>query len=496
MERRFAILMGINDYENDELDYCVKDVDDLKNALQLYCKFNINDIRIIPSSKVKPQKSLDKLLEKAIDSIEVDFTKKQDSLFFFFSGHGTRNTEGAVLKIHNIDFPLQKVIDLVASKLIPKHEFYVIDACYSGEKIKGKTTSGDIIENEITSNRFSLKSESYNILAAARYDQKASEKSKYQNGLLTHFFLEALNFEPHYNKFGFLSSNTISEYVLLNVSVEREFEQIPYALNKISGTFPFAFKELNKFTNLQDQTNEKTESPPINLPRITRAPTDYFHSKLVSAFPGVRGVEWFEGKVAIDGLKRFLKEPLKFEKAEGHGVTKDPIWWFRGYSALKVDRFHLLSNEKILLNSWELKIDKVGVFNGRAYWNNVIYVETLPDEPTNLYNRNKEETLQLVESYGYASDYFGYYEGRIIKPEQVEDGGGIIDGQYLEFENSEIGQRFITPYNFILVPKFSPANTREGNLLGNKYMNDILQGKRSFEEFISEYENFPRHQLD
>ncbi|MBP6239153.1 MAG: caspase family protein [Saprospiraceae bacterium] len=489
MDRRFAILIGINDYSTNPLDYCVKDVNDVKSMLLESCKFDSNDIRVIQSSESNPQMKISLLLENAIRSIEPDFEKNKDSVFFFFSGHGERNKEGAVLKLHEDEQILQSIIDKIEDRLSPRHEFYVIDACYSGDKIKSGKEDIEI-ENTFTVNRFSLKSESFNILTASRYDQKASEKRKFQNGTLTHFFLEAIKTVSNYNKFGFISPDTISNYVQINVSLDKHFEQIPYSLNKNSGTFPFGFMEpINP---------KKDKSNPFlaEINSIHEAPTVHFNYRLLDAFPGVRGVQWFDDKIAIEGLIRFFEKPLIYEKAIGYGVVCDPIWWFRGNSALTINRFEVMEDDKILLNSWELRIDKIAIFNGSSYWNNIIYVNTKPDSPTELYSRTKEQTLEIANEYGYASDYFGYCDGRIIKPEQAEDKGGIIDGKFVKLENAEIRERFITPYNFILVAKFSPANTTEGNKLGEEYMNDILKGIKSLEDFVEKYNMFPRHIYD
>ncbi len=493
MERRFAIIIGINDYSQKPLDYCVKDANDIANILERSCNFDSNDIRIIKSSETNPQTNLSTLLFKAIDSIVTDFSTGKDSLFFFYSGHGEKSDDGGVLKFHDDNIQLQNIIDEISIKLLPKHEFYVIDACYSGEKIKG-------IENEqneldiITTNKFSLKSESFNILAATRYDQVATEKREFQNGILTHFFLEAINTIENYNQFGFISPDIISNYVRIKVSLEKYFDQIPYSLNKNSGTFPFALRDsiITESALVTNVTEELENTKRV----ISEAPTVFFHYRLTDAFPGVREIQWFKDNIAIEGLKRLFEEPFIFDSSKGKGVVTDPIWWFRGNSACPVERFEDMTDGRLLFNNWELNIKKVAVFNGSSYWNNIIYVETYADSPTELCELSSVEIEEAKQKRTYVSEYFGISEGRYIKPEQAEDGGGIINGQYYKFNQAETRYRFLTPYNFIIVAKFSPANTQEGNSLGTKYMDEILKGNLSFEDFVEEYELFYRHISD
>lgn len=490
MERRFAILIGINDYADWELDYCVKDIYDVKNIIEKHCKFNPNHIRIIESSNSNPQNDIETLLSKAINSIKTDFAHSHDSFFFYFSGHGKKNTSGTVLKLHSSEKPLQEIIDSIAEKLMPKHEFYVIDSCYSGEKIKSEELENDEAQI-ITSNKFSLKSESFNILTASRYDQPATENRKYQNGILTHYFIQAIITPQNYNQFGFISPDNISSYVQINVSLEKEFSQIPYSLNKNSGNFPFSFIDSLDAIDKNLDNNEEQES--ITL---YEAPTVHFHYRLVDAFPGTRGILWFHEQVALNGLKRFFEKPVTYKSFSGYGVVGNPIWWFRGNSALPVERFENLEDGKLLLNKWELKIKKVAIFNGTSYWNNVIYVETEPDEPTHLNKLSKVEIKSKFENGHIVREYFGYNEGKIYEPEQAEDGGAIIDGNYIQLKNAEVRQRFLSPFNFILVAKFSPANSNDGNQLGEIFMDDILRGNKTFEDFISEYDRLPRNRYD
>ena len=488
MERRFAILIGINNYKKDPLDYCVKDVEDVKKILIETCKFDKNDIRAIISSDKNAIASIFKMFEKALTSIFSDFKNGEDSIFFYYSGHGKQYSVGTILKFHDDEISLKQILDKINDCLNPKHEFYVIDSCYSGEKIRGDTFTQDE-QNIFTANKFSFNSESFNILTASRYDQPATEKRKFQNGTLTHYFLKSINCTENYNHLGFLSPDIISNKVIVNVSLEKDFEQIPYSLSKNSGTYPFAFKE-NLKEAIEETNNVKDE------PRISDPSTVHFHYRMQDSFPGVRGIEWFKDNDAINGLNRFFETPITFDDFKGHGVVGDPIWWFRGTSAHNAYRFERLTEGKMLFNTWELKIHKVGIYNGTSYWNNVIYLQTYPDDPTKLCQLTEKEIKMRVIENGSCSEYFGWSEGKILKAEYAQDGAAIIDGKYSKLKNPEVRRRFLSPYNFILVAKFSPANTRKGNLLGVKYMNEILKGNATFEEFIEEYEKLPKHNYD
>jgi hypothetical protein len=96
--------------------------------------------------------------------------------------------------------------------------------------------------------------------------------------------------------------------------------------------------------------------------KITIHPTVFFHHRICGAFPGVEGLEWVTNpKEALDRLDLLLKEPTFFEKCEGHGITCDPVWWFRPLRALYIKKFTRINQSRCLLNSDEL--EKIAVFS-------------------------------------------------------------------------------------------------------------------------------------
>lgn len=229
---------------------------------------------------------------------------------------------------------------------------------------------------------------------------------------------------------------------------------------------------------------------------IRQASTVYFHSKLTYAFPGVRDLKWINQESAVEGLLRFFGDKPTYDEAIGHNVVADPIWWFRGRSAFLVEKFHSLENGRVLMNNQELVIDKVGVYNGVSYWNNFIYVQCLPDNQSGINQISDNEIAEIVKSRNYYSEYFGYSEGRIITASEAEDGAAIIENKYVKLNSPEVRERFLTPYNFILVAKYSPANSPAGNELTKTYLNKILANERSLEKFIEEYNLLPRSRFD
>jgi hypothetical protein len=66
--------------------------------------------------------------------------------------------------------------------------------------------------------------------------------------------------------------------------------------------------------------------------------TVFFSERFAQAFPGVRGISWFDDPNEIEmRLLKLLEEPLSFS-------GKTPVWWWRGDSNLQIERFGLGDN--------------------------------------------------------------------------------------------------------------------------------------------------------
>lgn len=500
METRFGILIGINDYLVNALDYCVNDVNRIEEVLIKNCQFNANNLRIIISDSGNYNKEIESLFYEALESISKDFNPDLDSFFFFFSGHGIHHEE-ATLLFHNKEVKVSQIYTAVEDILNPKNQFFVFDACHSGEKIKSAEEKDFV--NELYWNKLASKSESKTIVAASRFDQKATEKRAFQNGTLTHYFLKAIITEQNYNDMDFITPNIIADYVRREVSLDKDFRQIPYTNSVNVGSYPFAFSKYLKngykpTEILETKAEEITKGKIIKEKTIIKTPpTVLFYDRLTKAFPGVRGVKWFEKKAAVDGLNRFLFEPLRYDIAEGYGVLADPIWWFRGSSASPITNYKNLGDNKILLNNNdELIIDRVGVYHSSSYYSCFIYIEASADKPSGVNEIIPSVVQRQVDSRGYYYESFAIENDTLVTFEEYQDGAAFIKGEYTELINPQLRNRYLSKYNIILVPKSSPHNTREGNILGEQYMNSILRGERTLEQFTEEYDLLPRNHMD
>lgn len=230
--------------------------------------------------------------------------------------------------------------------------------------------------------------------------------------------------------------------------------------------------------------------------KITIAPTVFFSYRLEGAFPGVRGLKWFKGETAIKRLKLLLREPIRFNIANGDGLLAVPIWWFRGYSEMPIKRFELLSPSKCLLNENELKITKVAAYNSPYHYRCFVYVEVEGEQPIGLYNYTKEQIEESTKSIGYCFEQYGLHNGIPIRTEEYDDGAAEINGEIVDTPDAEVRVRFLTSYNFIIVAKSSPFNSSEGNILLGEFMNGILKGEKTLEEFAEKAAKLKKNWMD
>ena len=239
------------------------------------------------------------------------------------------------------------------------------------------------------------------------------------------------------------------------------------------------------------------ESNDLN-PRIILQPTVFFHYRFCDAFPGLEpGYLWLTSRRDIHyRLKILLSYPTIFRSCEGHGTTTDPIWWFRGHSALFIENYSILNRKKCLINVDELIIDRLAAYKGRSYNQDFVYVECSPDKPTGLYKNDTEVIKDFYERFGEYKEEFGIYKCRKISRQEFDDGSALIRGKPHKIEEADLRVRNLTKYNFIISSKFSPYNCEQFSRDSKSYFIGLLKNTLSFDAFIEWMEAFPKNWLD
>jgi len=237
VERRYAIIIGINDYEKLPLNFCVNDAEEIQKELFDKCRFKQEDVYLITSDSTNSIKDITGRYHSALRSIREKINPNEDSILFYFAGHGNNAYNKSNLYFHDSGYPIEEVYQDIA-KLSPKFQFYIIDSCNSGGKILTRTPND---EDDDLLNDYISKSSGTMFLYACQFHESASECSSKGHGLLTYHFLNSLNNKDLYDKDNILTPGRIQEYVSKETSKDSKFEQIPVSENRITGYYPFAF---------------------------------------------------------------------------------------------------------------------------------------------------------------------------------------------------------------------------------------------------------------
>ncbi len=226
-----------------------------------------------------------------------------------------------------------------------------------------------------------------------------------------------------------------------------------------------------------------------------------FYGRMCDAFPGLRGNEKFNGEEAVNRLNVLLRQPLSVNLGsswlDGY-IT--PIWWLRGRADMYVHDFERLGLERILLDNLELHVDHiVAVREFSSEKRNFVYVETLPEEPTGIYQYSEDWLKKymhdrLEKGYGYYYfEEYGLWNEKMITRQELDDGAAIIDGKPVRVSGVELRLRYITSYNFVLCGGDHVLNSENSDVdieLSN-LMDSILLKEKTVDDLVSFVDGLP-----
>jgi hypothetical protein len=230
---------------------------------------------------------------------------------------------------------------------------------------------------------------------------------------------------------------------------------------------------------------------------ITIKASVFFDNRVSRAFPGARGVCWFaDAAEAIKRLFLLLKAPTVFDMATGHNVMTDPIWWFRGVSSMPINIFRQLGHNRCLMDVYELEINRVAVYRSRNYKRSFVYIEACPDQPSGLYDTDAKKVEQSVAKCGYAAEEYAVFQGTLVSRACFDDGAAEIDGEIVDVGGAEVRVRYLSPYNFVIAPKFSAFNLPRCESDVYTLLNDMMRDQATLDDLVAFVETACHHPGD
>lgn len=338
MERRFGIIIGINDYDKNPLSFCVDDATAMKTMLVDKAGFRNDDVHLIVSDTSTPIKNISGKMSEIIESIRGKFSESTDSIFFYFAGHGFSESGTSKVLLHDSSLSIIDIFQIILP-LRPKMQFYIIDACESGGKTLTRGQSGrESIDEYIAASSGAL------FLYACQEDENAFEIDGIKHGLMTHFFLEATTKVNLYDEEGILTPGRIHEYVAKKVASHSKFAQVPVMESRVVGFYPFIGKASVEAAPQPAPEGDQSErgvskiaydrESRLYLQEIAFARTTAIVNELAQKYSSSFSVVRYENIHKMDlANKKFLKERIvgdassKYESIRGViSERREPVY--------------------------------------------------------------------------------------------------------------------------------------------------------------------------
>lgn len=279
---KFALIIGINKYKNiSDLEYAVNDAESVEKVLVErlgYKKENITTLLDEEATAVAINDAFALYRDKAM---------KDDSILFFFAGHGTtissiRDSEVGYLVPHdgtetNINTLIKwKDLESRSEEIRAKHIFFVMDACYSGLALQRSALGSKRFVKEM------MRRYSRQILTAGKSNQKVKDSGgKTNNSIFTSYFLEAISGSAKTEE-GILSASSVMSYVYSKVSTDPNSTQTP-SYGSVYGEGDFIFNSEEVLERLNSGESEGKENDIlIEIPDPSQKNTVNPHEKFVT----------------------------------------------------------------------------------------------------------------------------------------------------------------------------------------------------------------------
>lgn len=545
-EHGYALLIGIRyGHWSRPLNGTIKDVNSLTahftdKSKAAYKKENVISVLEENATAKGILEGFDELIAKVDEDSEA-------TVIVYYSGHGETNGTDYFLVPYDFDLKnwrenttyekdnvvLSSQFAEKIDRINAKKSLVILDCCHSENipVLKDLTQQPSfltgfidkmdaILEPSITRNISShLKKGGGNVILTSC---EAGEKSLDlgSNGLFTKVFLECLSGEKNIEQDGWVRLIDMIRYIPSEVSKRAKEHLIngePHNQNPvfkrienlgaedfIIGAYSFT-KAIGGIPKVENKKNDRAEKQIFKMveagvwvnglkeTKISVSPTVFFDNRFGKAFPGLRGLKWFHNsEKALYRLSLLLKFPLEFGEYNDQADPR-PIWWFRGFNNNSIRTFTTLSKTKCLINTWEVEIERIAVFESNHYFRHFIYVETKPEPQVGVRQTSEEEIESMTNSFGYAFEEYGIIEGVNVTREEFDDGAAEIDGVIVDADGkAELRRRFLTKFNFIIAAKFSPYNSRECDKTSLPIYNKLLKDESKIEDLIQIFENLPR----
>jgi len=204
---RIALVIGINDYTDASLDYCVSDAQAVSDVLEAK-EFGFKTKLLLDGDATR------KSILREIEAVRI---QRPEVFLFYFAGHGCSTPRGTFLVSHDGE-PLDEGLefDLLGKIFATFSDFgssviSILDCCHSGSATPWNVDTRPMNASE-PEKLVLARASNRVILAACRPDELSFEEDKFGHGLFTFHLLHGLAGEAA-NAEGTITINGIYDYV-------------------------------------------------------------------------------------------------------------------------------------------------------------------------------------------------------------------------------------------------------------------------------------------
>lgn len=411
--RRFAVLVGVNSYAGSnapDLSYCANDAEAVYDALVHYAHYSLEDVVLFSDgehAKARKPRYTDILSE--IKSMCVR-ASDQDSIVFFFAGHGTRDDQDSYLLTQEFRYNVladssisMKRVNEYYDSSKAKFKMRFFDACHSGRMgIRG-------LPNPDVSNHLTIDAEGWATLAACTEDQFAHELAELGHGVFSYFLVRGLAGEASTDS-KVVTLDSLKVYVMdriIDLTRKRGLEQTPVFRGEQAGSLILVSSPQPN----GDLPTTLAQIKGFETSTLEPAPTqtDTYLADLRTLLDAKHGAAAFVSpsqETKVDLIQQLYQGTVEWAKAEAERGSKA----ISGSAAFEVESNSLLFaplNSTLAEFLFTSKVKRSIEATFRTEWDNRV--------------RRERKRLSPIEAFSFAEPQY------VEVPYSVEVAKGIVE---------------------------------------------------------------------
>lgn len=383
MSRTIALLVGVSEYTKikaNPLPLCKNDIRALNDALIKGLNLNPSDI-IICGHNVVTHDEFVRSLQFLTYNVD-----REDTLIFYFSGHGFKQDGKNYLVLSNAFIEIQELINLI-DKVHAKNNVIILDSCYSGNS---SLESNEQIDIDETIEQFV--GHGFAIMASCGSDETSGFHNTRGISLYTSFVCDALN-NKYITKKGKKSLEDIRQYIdrLAIISNQKSTNGTQHVIfrSNIGGTIYF---DVDKYKPYEvDKIYKEKDKYIIYDVQPTHANIKRMSIKVILRFPStMEEIAKITNEIKDEAIYYDVYQNEK-EESRFKGMPTKIVWCYFGY-----DETDIVNSNFAYKSIWvDDTLDK-------NYWysisKNSEIINEIKVEEISYYNSMKKFTAENIAS--------------------------------------------------------------------------------------------------